>query len=363
MAPLKERLTAKVDDLRARRPLADQTFRTFEHYAGVDGNAQAGAVTFFAFLSFFPILAVAFFVVGYLSKVYDLQRELARAIDNLLPGIVGDSSGQIPLSTFEEYAGAVGLIGLAGLLYSGLSWLSGMRNALHVMFRRQTSEQPNIVVAKARDVGTLVLLGAVLLFSVSLTGALSWVTRGILEMAQLEGSWLAVGLLWLVTSLLGIAATTVLLVAMVRLLARPQVASRALTQGALVGAVGFEALKLVANFLMAQTRAQPAFQAFGVALILLVWINYFSRLVMLSAAWAHTHPLSERLRALESEPFSTSTDGELFEPAPAAVVGEDPAEAPLPRERARTRRVRQSSAVGAGVAAAVAVAVGRRRWR
>ena len=35
-------------------------------------------------------------------------------------------------------------------------------------------------------------------------------------------------------------------------------------------------------------RGNPAFQAFGVALILLIWINYFSRLVMYSAAWAYT---------------------------------------------------------------------------
>jgi membrane protein len=35
-------------------------------------------------------------------------------------------------------------------------------------------------------------------------------------------------------------------------------------------------------------KGQPAFQAFGIALILLVWINYFSQVVMYAASWAHT---------------------------------------------------------------------------
>ena len=62
----------------------------------------------------------------------------------------------------------------------------------------------------------------------------------------------------------------------------------ALVRGALLGAVGFEVLKLGANLLLKQTQGNPAFQVFGVTLILLVWINYFSRLVMYAAAWAYT---------------------------------------------------------------------------
>ena len=44
----------------------------------------------------------------------------------------------------------------------------------------------------------------------------------------------------------------------------------------------------------------PAFQVFGIALILLVWINYFSRVVMYAAAWAHTAPAARALREREA---------------------------------------------------------------
>ena len=57
---------------------------------------------------------------------------------------------------------------------------------------------------------------------------------------------------------------------------------------ALLGAVGFEALKLASSYLLKATQNQSALQAFGIALVLLVWINYFSRVVMYAASWAHT---------------------------------------------------------------------------
>ena len=70
------------------------------------------------------------------------------------------------------------------------------------------------------------------------------------------------------------------------LLARPRLPQRSLWAGALLGAVGAELLKWLSSFLIGFTKEQPAFQAFGIALILLVWINYFSRVVVYAAAWA-----------------------------------------------------------------------------
>ena len=46
-----------------------------EHYGAVKAGQQAGAVTYFAFLSFFPILALAFFAVGLVAEVLPERRE------------------------------------------------------------------------------------------------------------------------------------------------------------------------------------------------------------------------------------------------------------------------------------------------
>ena len=103
------------------------------------------------------------------------------------------------------------------------------------------------------------------------------------------------------------------------------------------------------SFLLAATQRSPAFQAFGIALILLVWINYFSRIVMYAAAWAHA-----------SRPARAARDAEETRCAPsygrrsAAPVGEAAARTgPDPR-----------LAFGAGAATALGlVALVRRRRR
>ena len=87
--------------------------------------------------------------------------------------------------------------------------------------------------------------------------------------------------------------------ALFKLLAEPHGPPARSGRAALLGAVGFEILKQVSTLLLASTKGQPAFQAFGIALILLVWINYFSRLVLYAAAWAYTTPEARALRQAE----------------------------------------------------------------
>jgi membrane protein len=97
---------------------------------------------------------------------------------------------------------------------------------------------------------------------------------------------------------------------------------RSLVAGALLGAVGFEVLKTLASSLIALTKETEAFQAFGVALILLVWINYFSRLVMYAGSFAYTSPAAAALRAQESMRAPAVAIAEQDHEAMALVVAE-----------------------------------------
>jgi len=285
--------------VRRRRPLVDHLVRMQEHYGKVKAGQQAGAMTYFAFLSFFPILALAFFVVGQLSQVYDgADQDLRSAINSILPGIIGNDPDQLSLDDIRTFSGWAGLIGLAGVLYSGLGWVSALRDALVVLFEVPAREQPGFVGGKLRDLLTLVSLGAVLLVAVAVTGFVSGFSGDVVGWFGMgaELGWIAT----LVTVVLGLAANALLFYLVFRLPAEPPTPRRSLWQGALVGALGFEALKQVSKYLLASTKDQPAFQAFGIALILLVWINYFSRVVLYAAAFAHTSPEARAARELEA---------------------------------------------------------------
>jgi membrane protein len=333
----------RVAVIRERRPFIDHVVRTFEHYGNVNGSGLAGAVTFFGFLSFFPILALAFFVVGQVAQVYDVQADLIDAIGRVLPNMVSSdgAGGTISLAQVQSAAGTAAGIGIVGVLYSGLGWLSGMRAALMSVFEMPKAEKPSFVVGKVKDLLSLATIGLVLVVSVAIAGAVTGFSDDILDWVGLDSelSW-ALGVLGVV---IGLLTNMLLFFALFKLLADPHTPTRSLWSGALLGALGFEALKQVSTFLMTTTKEQPAFQAFGIALILVVWINYFSRVVMYAAAWAHT---SRAARAVRSP----------VEPLPVSVAAPAPPAAPAPSPGLSTG----SFAAGAGVMLAL-VAVLRRK--
>src|SRR3546814_20584959 len=98
----------------------DHLMRMNEHYGAVKGNLQAGAVTYFAFLSFFPILALGFFVIGYVAKVYpEAQENLTEALGAMLPGGVAEDVGRISREATPDAAGAAGPLVSDCVAYAG----------------------------------------------------------------------------------------------------------------------------------------------------------------------------------------------------------------------------------------------------
>ncbi len=278
-----------------RTPVVDHAIRAYRHYAAQDGPLLAAAVTYFAFLSLFPLLALAFASVGFAAHVIPAaQHALDAALESVLPGMVGNDPDQISLKAIKQAAGAVAGVGLLTVAYSGLNWIAEMRDALAAMFEVESSRSPtstrgrvmHFLAVRVRDAVVLVIVGFVLLGSVTVSGGL----LGLIEKVS-SGLGVHADLGIVMTALLvaaGTASGMVLFFVMFKLLAEPQVSNRALWSGALLGAVGFEILKQASKLLLASTTHQPAFQAFGIALIVLVWMSYSSRLIMYAAAWAHT---------------------------------------------------------------------------
>lgn len=279
-----DRIGAGVSAARERSRLLDHVVRTVLHYNEVQGTMQAGAMTYFGFLSFFPVLALAFFVVGYVGRVYpDARENLTKALESVLPALVREG---MSLQSIQNAAGTLGLLGLLGVLYAGLGWLSATRTALEATFEVPSRGIQGLLLGKLWDLVTIVVIGFTLLLSVAVSSLATTFSNDLIDWVGLS-----VDLEWLVR-LLGLAvaflASAVLFFALFKLLARPTLPDRSLWSGALVGALGFELLKFISNELLGTTKSQPAFQVFGIALILIIWINYFSRVIVLAASWAFT---------------------------------------------------------------------------
>ena len=211
-----------------------------------------------------------------------------------------------------------------------------MRTALQVVFELPLSRQPNFLVGKLRDLVTLVVVGADAAGERRpQSGVVTRFSTELLDLADLDHD-----LSWIVeVGAVGVAmvANTLLFFVLFTVLARSRAPDRALWRGAFLGSIAVEVLQQLSSYLLAATQRSPAFQAFGIALVLLIWINYFSRVVMYAAAWAYTSPSARAARERESRLVSGDSValGARVAASRAGVPARPDASGPAPPRRSR----------------------------
>ena len=142
-------------------------------------------MTYYAFLSFFPILAVAFFLVGYVVQVLpNAQDNLVTALETVLPGLMGGSPSRSRSRRSSDAAATVGLIGLVVLVYSGLGWISCMRDALYQVFQEPIA-RPKLVLGR-RPTWWAGVIGLILIVSVAISGLVTGFSREFLDLLDLD---------------------------------------------------------------------------------------------------------------------------------------------------------------------------------
>lgn len=87
-----------------------------------------------------------------------------------------------------------------------------------------------------------------------------------------------------------------------------------LIQAALIGAVGFELLKLLLSGYMREVAAKSMYGAFGVPIALLLWINFTAKLLLFCAAWTATRDDDNADNDEDTE--DDGSDGDAATPAP-----------------------------------------------
>ncbi|MEU4509776.1 YihY/virulence factor BrkB family protein [Nonomuraea wenchangensis] len=291
MASLRRRVEAvrawgrrTVDHWRVRRLSLDHLIRGVQRYQGQNGDRLAGAVTYFAFLSFFPLVALAYAVLGYMVATSETTRQaLEAAITERLPGI----ADQLNLKAIAEAKATAGVIGLLGLLYAGLGALDALRGALREIY--MTTQPPlNFFLGKLRDLSSLLMIGIAMITSVLVGGFATSATDKVLHLVFGSESALATFGLRLAGVVAGLAADWVLFVILLGWVAKPVQPFKVIAKGALIGAIGFGVLKQLATLLLATTLGNPVYGTFAVIVGLLVWINFSARLVLHVAAWTAT---------------------------------------------------------------------------
>jgi membrane protein len=272
-------------------PVVGRTMRAYERYTERDGNFAAAAVTFYGFFSLFPLIALAAAVVAAAlspGRVQEMQDKIA---DNI-PGI----ADKIDLSSLANNAGAVGVIGGVVLLFSGLGWVEALRPAIRKMWFADEDKPEGVkgtVLTKVQDIGVLIGLGLAMLLSVGASTFATSVIGRISESIGLDDQPVGRVLLQIAAFAVAVFASLVLFVYLLVGMPRLAMPRRTAFLGALIGAVGFEVLKVAVASYISGVASKSMYGAFGVPIALLLWIYLATRLLLFCAAWTATDKAAE----------------------------------------------------------------------
>lgn len=272
---------------REKRPWLDHLVRAGTTFTERHGNHYAAAITYFSVLSLFPLLMIAFAVAGFvLVGNPSLLGEMKSALTDAAPSGLGNTINEVVDTAIEERR-TIGVLGLLAALYSGLGWMSNLRDALTAQWGQEHTRVPFMRKASS-DLLSLLGLGLALAVSFGLTAVGTGLGGSLLGWVGLDDDAWALFLLTVATIVLALVANWLVFLWVISRLPRDRVSVKSAVRGAIAAAIGFELLKQVFTIYLGSVMESPAGSVFGPIIGLLVFANLVSRFLLFITAWTAT---------------------------------------------------------------------------
>ncbi|WP_103509716.1 YihY/virulence factor BrkB family protein [Streptomyces sp. SM13] len=265
------------------RLMETHAWRSYERLDRVHWARLAAAITFISFLALFPLIAVGAAIAAALLSDKQLDTIKDKLADQV-PGI----SDQLGIDGLVANAGTVGLVAGALLLFTGVGWVGSMRECLRAVWELDDVQKANPVVAKVKDAVLLVGLGGAVLATAAVSTIGSMAVGRTADLIGIPDGGAGGVLLRVAALAVAVVADFLLLLYLLTLLPGVEPPRRRLMVAALLGAVGFELLKLLLGSYMREVAGKSMYGAFGVPIALLLWINFTAKLLLFCAAWTAT---------------------------------------------------------------------------
>lgn len=241
-------------------PVLGWLLRVQERFGEIKGTALANGIALQTFISLFPLVIVAIAVVGFVSADDPM---FGRDVVNEL-GLTGDEAESMieAIDNAKDSRQAASVIGLAGLLYSGLNLIAAVQRSIDSAWQTVGKGLKDKLRA------LLWLVGAAVIFSSSfaLSAALNVLPGFLAPVSILVGLGVNVALFtWTFTEL-----------------GRLPIGWRAFLPGAVLCAVGFEILKVLGSVYVPKLVADSSalYGSLGIVFALLAWLAFFGRLIV-----------------------------------------------------------------------------------
>jgi YihY family inner membrane protein len=264
-------IVLRLDRYQRQHPWLGVPLAVLDKFIEDRGPMLAGLITYYGFLSLFPLLLV-------LSTTL---RVVLRDHPELADELLGSTLARFPVvgteitATVHPLEGSVVALIVGGLLalYGGLGFTASVGHAFDQMWAVPVDKRPHPVVARVRGLLLLVLLGV----GLGVTTALSVLTAA--PVVPL-GSVLPV-----LAPLVSVLVNAALFLVAFRALTVRELGFRQVAPGAMVAAVAWQLLELGAIRYATDelAGADPLYGVFELVLALLAWI-YLEAVVVTAAA-------------------------------------------------------------------------------
>ncbi len=260
----------RVDDFQQRHTVTAFPFAVVKKFGDDQGGNLAAMLTYYGFLSLFPLLLVFFTVLGFVLHGHPgLQNDLRTSALSDFP-IIGS---QISRNVSSVRGSGPGLaIGIVGTLWGGMGIANAGQDTMNRVWEVPMRARPNFFKRVARSAGLLATLG----LGIVITTVLSGIGGGSANL----GAGLRVAALAVATVL-----NAGLFIVAFRVLTARDVAWRDLLPGAVFAAVAWEILQALGGVYVSHTLKgmSQTYGMFAIVLGLLAWIFLQAQVVVYAA--------------------------------------------------------------------------------
>jgi membrane protein len=267
-------VTAALDGFQRRHTWLGFPVAVVYKFVDDQGGYLASLITYYGFLSLFPLLLLLVSVLGYtLDGDPALQHALVGSALQQFP-IIGPELQQNVSSIHGSAPGVV--LGIFGALYGGLGVTLAIQNAFDRVWAVPHYARPNLLVSRLRGLVLFVLFGAVILMTTALS-ALGPVADGL-------GYGLGTGAR-IAALAVAVAINLAMFVIGFRILTARDVELADLMPGAVAAATAVQVLQTVGALFLSRelNGASQVYGVFGLVFGLLAWLYAQAAIVVFCA--------------------------------------------------------------------------------
>ncbi len=257
--------------------------------------ANAGSLAFFTLFSIAPVMIVAVSVIGVFYGQEAAQGEIAAQLQEVVGAEAAETvQTAVSRSSLKEGGLLATVAGILAMLVGATTVFGQMQNSLNAIWNVVPKPSRNSIAALVRNRLTsltiVLAIGFIMLVSLSLSVAL----RVVLDNVQGWLPWYDIAF-GFSEAALSILVTSLLFATIFKVLPDVYLSWRHVALGSLLTALLFTLGRSLIALYLAHTATASTYGAAGSLVLLLLWVNYSSLILLYGAAFTKAHYLARGL--------------------------------------------------------------------